>query len=86
MKRKCAVTQGLVDLEHYAKLDTFWKSIKVSAPARRALVDKKLFKLSDLKKITEKDLKSLHGMGPNALNILKKEMNKKKISFKKLSK
>lgn len=86
MKRKCAVTQGLVDLEYYAKLDTFWKSIKVSAPARRALVDKKLFKLSDLKKITEKDLKSLHGMGPNALNILKKEMNKKKISFKKLSK
>jgi hypothetical protein len=82
MKKKCAVTQGLVDLEKYVILDTFWKSIKISAPARRALVDKKLLKLSDLKKISEKELKSLHGMGPNALAILKKEMKKKKISFK----
>ena len=82
MKKKCAVTQGLVDFEKYAKFDTFWKSIKIAAPARRALVDRKLFKLSDLKKISEKDLKSLHGMGPNALKIIKKEMKKKQISFK----
>ncbi|NBO78604.1 MAG: hypothetical protein EBV27_02995 [Actinobacteria bacterium] len=82
MKKKCAVTQGLVHLEKYAKFDTFWKSIKIAAPARRALVDRKLFKLSDLKKISEKDLKSLHGMGPNALKIIKKEMKKKQISFK----
>ncbi len=82
MKKKCAVTQGLVNLEKYAKFDTFWKSIKIAAPARRALVDRKLFKLSDLKKISEKDLKSLHGMGPNALKIIKKEMKKKQISFK----
>jgi hypothetical protein len=82
MKKKCAVTQGLVDLEKYVILDTFWKSIKISAPARRALVDKKLLKLSDLKKISEKELNALHGMGPNALAILKKEMKKKKISFK----
>lgn len=86
MKKQCAVTQGLVDLEKYAKLDTFWQSIKIAAPARRALVDKKLLKLSDLKKISEKELKSLHGMGPNALKILKKEMKKKKLSFKQLSK
>ena len=82
MKKKCVVAQGLVDLEKYAKFDTFWKSIKIAAPARRALVDRKLFKLSDLKKISEKDLKSLHGMGPNALKIIKKEMKKKQISFK----
>ena len=82
MKKKCAVTQGLVDLEKYAKLDTFWKSIKIAAPARRALINRKLFKLSDLKKISEKDLKSLHGMGPNALKIIKKEMKKKQMSFK----
>ena len=86
MKKKCAVTQGLVDLENYAKLDTFWQSMKIAAPARRALVDRKLFKLSDLKKISEKELISLHGMGPNALKILKKEMKKKKLSFKPLSK
>ena len=86
MKKKCAVTQGLVDLEKYAKLDTYWKNIKIAAPARRALVDRKLFKLSDLKKISEKELKSLHGMGPNALAILKKEMKKKNLSFKLLIK
>ena len=86
MKKKCAVTQGLVDLEKYARHDTFWKSIKIAAPARRALVDKKLLKLSDLKKISEKELKSLHGMGPNALKILKQEMKNKKLSFKLLIK
>ncbi len=82
MKKKCVVTQGLVDLEKYAKLDTFWKTIKLAAPARRALVDRKIFKLSDLKKISEKELKSLHGMGPNAIKLLKTEMKKKKITFK----
>ena len=82
MKKNCAVTKGLVNLEKYAKLDTFWKSLKIASPARRALVDKKLLKLADLKKISEKELKLLHGMGPNALKILKKEMKKKKISFK----
>ncbi len=82
MKKKCVVTQGLVDLEKYAKLDAFWKTIKLAAPARRALVDRKIFKLSDLKKISEKELKSLHGMGPNAIKLLKTEMKKKKITFK----
>lgn len=86
MKKECVVTKGLVDLEKYAKLDTFWKNLKIASPARRALVDRKLLKLTDLKKISEKDLKSLHGMGPNALKILKKEMKKKKIKFKLLSK
>ena len=35
-----------------------------------------------MKKITEKQLKELHGMGPTALKLLKKEMKLKKISFK----
>ena len=86
MKKQCAVTKGLVDLDKYAKIDVFWKNLKVAAPARRALVDRKLFKLTDLKKISEIELKSLHGMGPNALKILKSEMKKKQIKFKPLSK
>ena len=73
MKQKCAVTSGLVDLSKYEKLDKNWKDLKLAAPARRALVDKKILRINDLRKITEKQLKELHGMGPTALKLLKKE-------------
>jgi hypothetical protein len=69
---KCAVTRGEVDLEKYAKVDGFWRELGLAAPARRALVNNKLFKLSDLKKWSDEDLLALHGMGPSALKILRK--------------
>ena len=68
----CAVTRGEVNLSKYEKLDGEWKKLGLAAPARRALVDAKLFTPKDLKKITETDLKKLHGMGPTALKVLKK--------------
>ena len=68
----CAVTRGEVNLSKYEKLDGEWKKLGLAAPARRALVDAKLFAPKDLKKITEADLKKLHGMGPTALKVLKK--------------
>ena len=67
----CPVTRGEVDLAKYEKLDGVWRLVGISAPARRALVDAKLLKLEDLKKIKLSDLALLHGMGPKAINSLK---------------
>jgi hypothetical protein len=63
-------------------LDGEWKQIGLSAPARRALVNAKLTKIEHLKKLTEKQLMSLHGMGPSSLPIIEKAMKKYKINFK----
>ena len=79
---QCPVQRGEVDLKKYEKLDGIWRDLGLAAPARRALVNAKLLKLNDLKKITESDLKKLHGMGPTAIKILKSTMKKSKISFK----
>ena len=78
----CPVQRGEVDLNKYEKLDGVWRDLGLAAPARRALVDAKLLKISDLKKFSETDLKKLHGMGPNAIKTLKSAMKKSKISFK----
>ena len=82
MSKKCLVTQGKVDLSLYDKLDGEWKRIGLAAPARRALINAKLIKITDLKKISEKNLMALHGMGPGSLPIIKREMKKFKIKFK----
>ncbi len=82
MSKKCLVTQGKVDLSLYDKLDGEWKRIGLAAPARRALINAKLIKITDLKKISEKNLMALHGMGPSSLPIIKREMKKFKIKFK----
>ena len=83
MAQRCDVTAGKVDLSRYEKLDGAWKEIGLAAPARRALVDSKLLTLKDLKKITEDELKELHGMGPTAIKLLKKAMKSSRVSFKK---
>jgi hypothetical protein len=51
----------------------------LAAPARRALVDNKILKMSDMKKFTFDQIADFHGMGPNALAILRKA----KAPFKK---
>ena len=80
---QCLVKQGKVDLSKYEKLDKVWRDLGLAAPARRALVNSKIMKLSDLKKITEIDLAKLHGMGPSAIKTIKTEMKKQKHTFKK---
>ena len=66
----CPVTRGEIDLSKYEKLDGAWRALGISAPARRALVDAKLLKLSDLRTIKLEDLKALHGMGPKTVKTL----------------
>ena len=79
----CAVTNGEVDLDAYAEVDGAWREIGLAAPARRALIDEGLYKLSDLRKVSIDLVKDLHGMGPNAIRILINEMKKKDLSFRK---
>jgi hypothetical protein len=69
------------DPSSYDAFDGQWRKIGLSGPARRALVDAKLYKVSDLRKITLEKLTSLHGMGKSAIARLKVVMNGKKIKF-----
>ena len=72
-----------VDLDAYAAVDGAWVEIGLSAPARRALIDEGLYKVSDLRKYSLDAIKALHGMGPNAIRILIAAMKKSDISFRK---
>ena len=69
------------ELDRYESLDREWREYGISAPARRALVDAKLYKVSDLRKISQSNLEGLHGMGKSAIARLKVLMNAKKIKF-----
>ena len=79
----CSVSKGEIDLEKYNKLDKVWRELGLAAPARRALVDKKILRMTDLKKVRLKELSALHGMGPSAIKILKKSLKEAKLDFKK---
>ena len=76
---KRAVSQGRDD---YSLHDQEWQKIGLAAPARRALVDAKLYKVSDLRKVTLQELSSLHGMGKSAIARIQVIMEAKKISFR----
>ncbi len=82
-QNRCAVTIGEVDLDAYAAVDGAWVELGLAAPARRALIDEGLYKVSDLRKYSLDAIKDLHGMGPNAIRILITAMKKSDISFRK---
>jgi len=79
-RQSCNISQ--TELDRYESLDREWREYKITAPARRALVDAKLYKVSDLRKISLIELEGLHGMGKSAIARLKVLMNAKKIKFK----
>lgn len=60
-----------------------WTSLKLAAPARRALQLAGVHQLRDLATWREADLAALHGMGPNAVKSLRAAMKKQRISFKR---
>jgi hypothetical protein len=72
-----------VDLDAYAAVDGAWVELGLAAPARRALIDEGLYKVSDLRKYSLDAIKDMHGMGPNAIRILITAMKKSDISFRK---
>lgn len=83
LSQQSNVDNSEVDLEYYATVDQVWVELGLAAPARRALIDDGLFKLSDLRKTSLAAVKELHGMGPNAIRILVSEMKKADLSFRK---
>ena len=76
-------TNSEVDLDAYAAVDGVWVELGLAAPARRALIDEGLYKVSDLRKYSLDAIKDLPGMGPNAIRILITAMKKSDISFRK---
>ena len=69
-------------MSNYEEIDEEWRAIGLAAPARKALMDAKLYKVSDLRKISLEELTSLHGMGKSAIARLKVVMHGKKITFR----
>ena len=53
----------------------------LSAPARRALDGAGYVRLEQLTKVSEVELKKLHGMGPKAINLLRSALEEKGLSF-----
>jgi len=78
---QCPIKLGHVDMSRYEELDGYWRSIGLAAPARRGLVDSKALKLTDLRHFTRDEFEKIHGMGPKAISIIRREMLRKKIMF-----
>jgi hypothetical protein len=70
------------DMDAYEPFDAEWRKIGLSAPARRALVDVKLYKVSDLRKLTSAELDQMQGMGKSSIARIKVIMHGKKIQFR----
>ena len=79
---KRSATRGDLNPTQYELFDGEWRKIGLAAPARRALVDAKLYKVSDLRKISLAELTELHGMGKSAIARLSAIMEAKKIRFR----
>ena len=58
------------------------EEIKLAAPAMRALHGAGYTTLEQLAKVSEGDLRPLHGMGPNALKKLREALAQRGLSFK----
>ena len=69
-------------MSNYEEIDEVWRAIGLAAPARKALVDAKLYKVSDLRKISLEELTNLHGMGKSTLPKLQKLLTDNDLSFK----
>ena len=63
-------------------LELEWFKIGLSGPARRALVDAKLYKVSDLRKVSLGELQAMHGMGKSSVARIREIMDAKKMSFR----
>jgi hypothetical protein len=53
----------------------------LSAPARRALTAAGCTRLEDVAKLSEKEVKALHGVGPNAIEKLRRALSQSGRTF-----
>ena len=54
---------------------------KLAKPAQRALAAVGIQRLDQLIKFSEDEIKQLHGIGPNALNQLRRALRARSLSF-----
>lgn len=57
--------------------------LKLSSPARSALVHEGIDTLEKLSKYTEKEILKIHGIGPASLPTMRALLEEKGLSFKK---
>ena len=55
--------------------------IGLSAPAQRALVGAGYVRLEQLTRVSEAELKQLHGLGPRGIDLLRSALEEKDLSF-----
>jgi DNA repair protein RadC len=55
--------------------------IELARPAQRALHEAGYVRLEQLTKVSETELKQLHGIGPNAIKKLRQALEAKGLSF-----
>lgn len=68
--------------EQQETLEVEWYRIGLTAPARKALVEAKLYKVSDLRKITLEELHAISGISKSAIARIQVIMRAKKINFR----
>lgn len=56
---------------------------KLNAPARRALINKRILTVKKLSTFTEAEILKFHGIGPSSIPVLKNELRLNKLSFRK---
>jgi len=54
---------------------------KLAAPARRALLGAGYTRLERLTTVKESEVMKLHGMGPNAMDVLRHALTERGLSF-----
>jgi hypothetical protein len=54
---------------------------KLAKPAQRALAGAGILRLEHLTKFTEAEVKQLHGIGPNALDQLRRALKSKRLAY-----
>lgn len=82
VRQESLVAQADSQADAYMEVDGDWLAIGLAVPARRALIDDGLYRLSDLRKVSLSALKELPGLGPNAIRVLVAEMKKADLSFR----
>jgi hypothetical protein len=73
---------GCVDARRYAMGTEETNLPKLAAPARRALHGAGYTRLEDLTKVTESEVMRLHGMGANAMQVLRNALRERGLSFR----
>ncbi len=81
-RRKSPSPHGKRGSELYEALDAEWRKIGLPTPARRALVDARLYKVSDLRNITLNQLIGMQGMSKSAVARIRAIMEAKGIRFR----